>query len=159
MRAYADTSFLLRLIHQETGSLEAKSTYRSLGRPRLPFNSLHELELRNAIRLGRFLAAKDKSKAKRQQTGRELERAAARLDAMLATKSFTPATLDWAEAFSRAIDLADRHTTRLGARSLDILHVAAAAHWQCDAFLTCDLRQAALAKAAGFNVHLAHAEA
>ena len=47
MRAYADTSFLLKLILHEPDSLAAVDEYRRLGRPALFFLPLHALEVRN----------------------------------------------------------------------------------------------------------------
>jgi hypothetical protein len=44
------------------------------------------------------------------------------------------------------------HSETLGTRSLDILHVAAAVVMGRSVFLTFDLRQSALAKAAGLTV-------
>jgi len=50
-------------------------------------------------------------------------------------------------AFVRCMDLARRHCSRLGLRTLDTLHVAAALELRASAFWTFDDRQAALAKA------------
>lgn len=47
--------------------------------------------------------------------------------------------------------LARRHVAAIGARSLDVLHVAAALALESNAFVTGDRRQAALAKAAGLD--------
>ena len=56
------------------------------------------------------------------------------------------------EVFTRANQLAAKFTARLGTRSLDILHVAAAIVLRADAFHTFDDRQRKLAKAAGLAV-------
>lgn len=50
MTAYADSSFLVRLIVDEIGSEEAVAVFRQLQRPQLVFNCLHSLEVRNALR-------------------------------------------------------------------------------------------------------------
>lgn len=52
------------------------------------------------------------------------------------------------EVFTHALRLAAKWTTRLGTRSLDIIHVAAAVVLHADTFHTFDDRQRALAKAA-----------
>lgn len=64
----------------------------------------------------------------------------------------------WAEidlpdaAFELCIELARRHVSRLGARTLDTLHVAAALELGADHFWTFDERQAKLAKAGGLEL-------
>ena len=59
------------------------------------------------------------------------------------------AAYDLADVHGRAEQLARRHAATLGARSLDILHVAAAEALGLRDFVTGDRRQAALAKATG----------
>jgi predicted nucleic acid-binding protein len=55
-------------------------------------------------------------------------------------------------AFATCVELARRHVARLGARTLDSLHVASAVDLKANAFWTFDNRQAALAKAAGLKI-------
>jgi hypothetical protein len=54
--------------------------------------------------------------------------------------------------FSKAKHLSLAHTERIGARAIDLLHVAAALELKSDLFLTTDMRQAELAKAEGLRV-------
>jgi hypothetical protein len=54
--------------------------------------------------------------------------------------------------FSRAKALSNSHTERIGARAIDILHVAAALYLRVEMFWTTDTRQAQLAKAEGLGV-------
>ncbi len=54
--------------------------------------------------------------------------------------------------YAQARLLISRWTARLGTRTLDILHVAAALTLRADAFHTFDERQRKLAKAAGLRV-------
>jgi hypothetical protein len=61
-------------------------------------------------------------------------------------------TLDMEAAITRAANLATAHTQRLGARAIDLLHVAAALTLESELFLTTDARQAHLAKAEGLKV-------
>jgi len=49
MRAYADSSFILRLVTAEADSEEVIAEYRRIGKPPLFFLPLHALEVRNAI--------------------------------------------------------------------------------------------------------------
>lgn len=53
--------------------------------------------------------------------------------------------------YERAIYLARKHTAKLGARSLDILHVATALILAADTFYTFDGNQRKLAQAEGLN--------
>ena len=59
---------------------------------------------------------------------------------------------DLADVHAQAETLARRHAAISGTRTLDILHVAAAASLGARHFVTGDRRQAALAKAAGLEV-------
>jgi hypothetical protein len=59
---------------------------------------------------------------------------------------------DLVDVYSQAESISRRHTAILGARSLDILHVAAALILEAPAFITDDDRQARLARAAGLRV-------
>jgi len=52
----------------------------------------------------------------------------------------------------RATGLSKAHTERLGARAIDLLHVAGALTLESELFLTTDARQAQLAKAEGLKV-------
>jgi hypothetical protein len=54
MRAYADSSFILRLVTAEAGTEQAVAEYRRLGRPALFYLPLHALEVENAIRQRAF---------------------------------------------------------------------------------------------------------
>lgn len=54
-------------------------------------------------------------------------------------------------AFETSIVLARRHVARLGVRTLDSLHVAAALELKADSFWTFDIRQAKLAEVAGLK--------
>ena len=54
MRAYADTSFLVRLLTHEPGTTSAVDVYRRIGRPPVFFLPLHGLEVANAIRQRAF---------------------------------------------------------------------------------------------------------
>jgi len=60
--------------------------------------------------------------------------------------------MDMDAASTRAADLAALHSERLGARAIDLLHVAGALTLESELFLTTDARQARLAKAEGLKV-------
>ena len=54
--------------------------------------------------------------------------------------------------FVKSFELADRHSARLGTRSLDLMHVAAALLLKADVFFSFDERQRKSAKAEGLKV-------
>jgi predicted nucleic acid-binding protein len=56
------------------------------------------------------------------------------------------------DAFDLCADLARRHGSKLGVRTLDSLHVACALELKAERFWTFDERQAKLAKAEGLKV-------
>lgn len=59
---------------------------------------------------------------------------------------------DLADVCAHAETLARRHAAIIGTRTLDILHVAAAACLGAETFVTGDRRQASLAEASGLKV-------
>ena len=79
------------------------------------------------------------------------KRALARITADLAVGNLTETPLVWPDVITIADELSENHTAALGVRSLDLLHVAAAVSLSAKAFLTCDGRQLALARAAGLH--------
>jgi hypothetical protein len=60
--------------------------------------------------------------------------------------------LDWSKIFNYAVDLSKKHTAMIGARSLDILHLASALSIKSEKFLTVDVRQTEAAKLAGLEI-------
>ena len=69
---YADSSFLVRLVTREPGSEAVVAQYRRLGRPRLAFASLHEMEVRNGLRLKAFLQMQSNPAAKKSRLTEQL---------------------------------------------------------------------------------------
>ncbi len=151
MVIYADTSFIVRLMTNEAGSDEAISLYRSLGRPPLFFTALHELEVRNGLRLKAFASSRSSPSRGRGKGNATLESWESRLERRVTTGSLLHRDVDWHAGIERALILSTRHTLQLGTRAFDILHVAFALQLGCKDFVTADLRQAALAKAAGLK--------
>ena len=152
---YADSSFLLRLLSNEAGSAEAVAIFRKLGRPAMAFSPLHEVEVRNALRAKAFVEKQSLSPSKRTSVDRDLANWEARLERFLTRGTFATTDVDWSTAIARALRLSAKHTLQLGTRAYDILHVAFALELHCRIFVTCDIRQAALAKSAGLKVTLA----
>ena len=152
MRAYADTSFLLKLLSQEPDSLAAVAEYRRLGLPALFFLPLHALEVRNAILQRAFHQRRSITSGERQHVARERDAAFSRLQHYLTRRALLDVTLDMDTAIALAAKLSTAHTERLGARAIDLLHVASALTLESELFLTADARQAHLAKAEGLKV-------
>lgn len=138
MKTYFDTSALVALYVTETFSDSARRAARAAGQ--IPFTPLHRLELANTFELllGRHLI-----------TDAELERLRGQVSEDLNALRLVDAPLDLFHVFDRATELSRVHTSRMLARSLDILHVAAALHLGCERFVSGDDRQLALARAAG----------
>ena len=152
MRAYADSSFILRLVTGEADSPQAVAEYRRLDSPKLFYLPLHELEVRNAILQRAFHQRRSVASSQRQHVARERDEALARLHHLIARRALLDVTLDLDAAIARAIQLSTAHGERLGARAIDLLHVAAALTLESECFLTTDSRQARLAKAEGLSV-------
>jgi predicted nucleic acid-binding protein len=141
LSAYADTSFLASLYVPDANSAEAARRMQRLSLPVI-ITPLGELELVNAVQLRLFRKEVRPSEARAAT-------AAFRVDVhngVFAMRALPE------EVLSHARQLAARWTARLGTRSLDIIHVAAAVALRADAFQTFDDRQRKLAKAAGLVV-------
>ncbi len=134
MIGYADTSFLVSLYLPDINSPAAWRAMKS--RPSLLLTPLHELEFINAIQLAVFRKFISKAQAKSVLRDFELDRGGVFI--------LTPMPI---EAYTRAEQLARRHTSALGTRSLDILQVSMALALKPDVFFTFDERQRRLAKA------------
>lgn len=141
MIAYADTGFLCSLYAPDAHSRKAAARMKRLPLP-LPFTWLHQLELRNALRLRVF-------RGEITTTQREASLNAALAD--LAAGVLATCAPPLAEVMTEAERLSALHTERLGTRSLDILHVASCVVLGIGDFVSFDDRQAKLAKAAGLK--------
>lgn len=152
MRAYADSSFILRLVTGEADSPQAIADYRRLGSPKLFYLPLHALEVRNAILQRAFHQRRSIPSGERQHVARERDESLARLERLIARRALLDVALDIESAMTLAANLSTAHTERLGARAIDLLHVASALTLECELFLTTDTRQAQLAKAEGLKL-------
>ncbi len=152
MRAYADTSFLVRLVTTEPSSEGAVAEFRRLGFPPLFFLPLHALEVTNAIRQRAFYQRHSLGSGQRQSIARERDAGLARIDRWVARGWLLEAAADCDAGLLRARTLSERHTERLGCRGFDLLHVALALELKCEAFLTADRLQGDLARAEGLAV-------
>ena len=139
---YVDTGILTKWYLPEADSAEALALRDRFSPPAF-LTSLHRLELTNAWQLKIF---RDELAADAVVLARE--DLATDIKAGLWHSPVEPL----AGIYSRAESLAERYSAKLGTRSMDILHVAAAEHLDCSNFITGDRRQAQLAKAIGLSL-------
>jgi predicted nucleic acid-binding protein len=141
LNAYADTSFLISLYVQDHNSAAADSLVRR-HRPTFLLTPFGELEFSNAVELRVF---------RRELTKAEARSVRDEFLSHLGAGVFQLEELDRA-AWQTALRLSRRHTSRLGGRTLDVLHVATALVLKPDAFCTFDERQRRLARAERLRV-------
>jgi predicted nucleic acid-binding protein len=140
---YADTSFLVSLYVQDARSARAAALMADL--PPVYWTPLHEHELRNAVRCCVF---------RRHITSSQREKALHALEADKAAGVLHVAPLDWPKALAQAEALGRQHTEAVGARGMDVFHVASAVALKAKRFITFDDRSRALAHLAGLGVRL-----
>jgi predicted nucleic acid-binding protein len=141
MTTYVDSSALVPVYVPERFSRTARSVVQAA--QQIPFTPLHALEVPNAFELlvGRGAITRDECRAILEQLQEDID--AQRL------KIVSP---DFDEVFGQAGELSRLYTARFLARSLDLLHVAAAHVTSCKRFVSGDDRQLAVAKASGLRV-------
>jgi len=138
---YADTSFFVSLFLPDRHTSEVERRLSS--RPSLWMTPLHVAEWTHAIEQHVFRKAITRSEADR---------------ALQQFHEFRARHL-WKEAalpdgvFTVCAQLGLRHVARIGVRTLDTLHVAAALELKAERFWTFDARQAKLAVAVGLKTN------
>jgi predicted nucleic acid-binding protein len=139
---YADSSFLISLT-VEDGNTEDARRFMTRHPGPLPFNPLHRLEVRNGLRIRVHRDEIDtvRRAAALRQIEEDLE------DGVLVHQA-----IPWTEAMRKAEQLSADHAERIGSRTADTLHVAAALLAGARQFLSFDKRQRQLAKAGGLDV-------
>jgi predicted nucleic acid-binding protein len=135
LTGYADTSFLVSLYTLDANSSRAAAIMGA--KPVLLLTPFGELELMNALELRSF---------RKELSRREVKQARAifESDRNSGIFSLQPAP---AVIYEVAARISRRRTSQLGARTLDILHVASALVLKAEALFTFDERQRSLAKA------------
>lgn len=136
---YLDTGCLVKLYYPEPESAQVATLVA--GQP-IVYLALHELELRNALELKLF-----RKEARPAQV--RAVRALVAEDSRAGT--LHRPDLSWDEVLEEATAFAISHTRKLGCRSLDILHCAAARLLSVTAFVTTDDRQRRLAAKIGLT--------
>jgi len=141
VRTYIDSSVLVAVYVPERFSNAARQAVRA--EQQVPFTLLHELEVPNAFELlvGRGSISREECRAVHAQLQEDLD-----------SQRLARVPLDLDRVFTTATDLSRTYTAKALARSLDLLHVAAARVMMCSAFASADDRQLAVAKATGLKV-------
>ena len=144
MSAYADTSFLLSYFGQDVNTPVAHGYAGGWTEPpRIAWTLFGELEFNNAARALIFAGKLDQKRlrAMRLRVREDLRGGVLAVRALPAYRHY-----EMAEIISLA------HTARLGARTLDLLHVAAARVLGARELLSFDGRQRQLATKCGLRV-------
>jgi predicted nucleic acid-binding protein len=136
---YADTSFFVSLYLPDRHSEDAER--RMTSKPRIWFTPLHRAEWMHAVSQHIF---------RKEMTAAEARQAQAELQSDLGSGLWLKVELS-ESVWDTCAELARRHGSRLGVRTLDSLHVAAALELAAKAFWTFDERQAKLAAAVGLQ--------
>lgn len=144
MFAYFDTSVVLKTYVLEPRSEEAIELLNAVDGA-IPLSQFLTFEIGNALQLKVFRREIELDAAKKY-SGAFLS------DLEIGYFYYPPCELE--NVFKIARDLSNRQSSVVGARSLDILHVASAIEIGCDHFLTFDKRQAQLASDAGLKTKM-----
>lgn len=140
---YCDSSFILAVLlpgdffHPHALPVAARFTES------IPLTLLAELEVTNTIR-----RALREGKIDRAQH----DQAFAQMETDLAAGIFTKRDVSQTDLYRKARELSKKHTPQIPARSLDILHAAAALELGADTLCSFDLRQRDLAHATGLKL-------
>ena len=139
---YADTSALLKVYWREDDSAEAISLLTGYEVPWV-YSLLHEVELPNAFHLKRFRG---------ECTAEQEREVLACLRSDVQTGRLRRVVIDAEDMFLRAADLSAKYSAKMGTRSLDLLHVAAALESGSTDFISYDARQRKVAAGEGLRV-------
>ena len=141
MNTYADSSALVPLYVAEQFSDMAELALRTAGQ--IPFTVIHQLEVTNAFEqlVGRTVMTREESRVIQRQLQEDLD-----------AQRLVLVPLDLDQVFLKACELSAAYAARHLARSLDLLHVAAAHAATCTDFVSADDRQLAVAKASGLKM-------
>jgi predicted nucleic acid-binding protein len=141
VKTYADTSLLFSLYSTDTSSQKADA-WRNANPAPLPFTAFHRLELRNALSLALF---------QKRLTLVEVQSAWQEVENDIAAGLLVVRGGLWHRILVDAESVATNHTSSIGCRTLDVLHVTAAKLMSVTEFCTFDTRQADLAKKLGMT--------
>jgi hypothetical protein len=110
------------------------------------------LEVENGIRQRAFHERRVLPSGQRRRITHEREAALARLVGWVKRGALKEMVMDMDLATDRARQLSATYSEKIGARAIDLLHVACALLLESEVFLTSDQRQAALANVESLQV-------
>ena len=142
MEAYFDSSILVKAYCPEPNSTDALALILAEAVP-LPLTHLQEAEIRNALRLKVF---------RQELSAPSLKISLFLFDEDIRVGRLERPHYDPHAVYRRAEILSHQHAAMTGARTLDILHVAAALELKVVRFVSFDHRQRAVARKAGLKV-------
>lgn len=142
MESYFDTSVLVKLYIPEEDSGETCALIQKRGKS-IIINSLQETELKNAFILKAFRG---------DISQEELDKLLDKINKDFSMNRLKRVKVDWIKLWEMAGDYSLKHTKKIGCRTLDILHVAAARIMNAEEFVTNDDRQKELAQIIGIKV-------
>ena len=142
MSLYYDSGVLVKLYVREERS-DAVARFLAERREAVVINELHEVEMRNALRLKRF---------REEIEDEQLAASMAMLSSDLAARRLIRTGVDWQSVFAEAERLSATATIGTGVRTIDLLHVAAALNQGAAGLVSLDHRQRAAARLAGLGL-------
>ena len=142
MSLYYDSGVLVKLYVREEFS-DAVARFLAERHEAVVINDLHDIEMRNALRLKRFREEID---------NQQLTASMAMLSSDLTARRLIRAAVDWQSVFAEAERLSAATTTDTGVRTIDLLHVAAALIRGASGLVSLDHRQRAAARFASLGV-------
>lgn len=142
MSAYPDSSFLVALFALEPGAEKALAWMKGYSGS-LIFTPFHRHEIRTAVRQKVFRG--EMSTQERADAFREID-----LDIRDGTLAHTQ--IPWIDAFREADLIGSAHGENRAARTFDLLHLGIAISLKAELFVTFDLDQRELARAAGLKI-------
>ncbi|HLB34249.1 MAG: hypothetical protein A3F67_04775 [Verrucomicrobia bacterium RIFCSPHIGHO2_12_FULL_41_10] len=140
MKCYCDTSILASLYLCDEHSEQVAIWIQKTERP-IPLTPLTELELTGAIQQRLF--RKEISEAEAMESQQYFQQ-----DILT---GFYQRHFHQGEEYQKALQLVLQHTSSIGCRTLDVLHIASALTLNIRLFATYDLRQKMLARKIGLN--------
>ena len=142
MNLYYDSGVIVKLYAREDLSDVVTRFVRRQGQA-VVVNGLHEIEIRNALRLKRFRNEIDAG---------QLAASLGMIAADFADRKLVRHEANWRLVYEAAERLSAAAAATLGARTIDLLHVAAALSQEADGLVSLDRRQCAVARHTGLEV-------
>lgn len=142
MRLYYDSSVIVKLYAREDLS-EVVARFIIRQGHAVVVNRLHEIEIRNALRLKRFRNEIDPG---------QLVTSLGMIAADFVERKLIRQEVNWGPVYDTAERLSATSTGTVGLRTIDLLHVAAALSQKADGLVSLDRRQCAAARQTGLEV-------